>query len=307
MGPCPANPLESIKEKGVTMPKSMTGFAKVDMECAEGKLYGEARALNNRYLEISIKLPKIDYTSEQKLRELVRTYVKRGKIDITIKWDRLVNNSGIPKINEAVIKQYIVLIDTLKQDYGLKGDLTIENALAFKDIIAYEENNNLTEDMLFPSFENLLKKLDEERTREGAMINDDLLKRLDEIAFNVNEIDIRQPLTTKAHEEKLREKMIEVTQCSAIDEVRVLQELAIYMERLDITEEIVRLKGHIGNFRETLCSSDSMGRKLDFIIQEMVRETNTIGSKSNDLSINERVIKIKVEIEKMREQAQNVE
>jgi uncharacterized protein (TIGR00255 family) len=289
------------------MPKSMTGFAKIEMECTEGKLYGEARALNNRYLEISIKLPKIDYTSEQKLRELVKTYVKRGKIDITIKWDRPFNISGIPKINETAVKQYIALIETLKQDYGLKGDFTIENALAFKDIIAYEENNNLTEDMLFVSFENLLKRLDEERSREGAMINADLLKRLDEIASSINEIETRHPFTAKGHEEKLREKMLEVTQCSSIDEVRVLQELAIYMERLDITEEIVRLKGHLGNFRETLCSSDSMGRKLDFIIQEMVRETNTIGSKSNDLSINERVIKIKVEIEKMREQVQNVE
>jgi len=307
VGPCPEIRLEPNKEKGVAMPKSMTGFAKIEMECAEGKLYGEARALNNRYLEISIKLPKIDYTSEQRLRELVKTYVKRGKVDITIKWDRPFNISGIPKINETAVKQYITLIETLKQDYGLKGDFTIENALAFKDIIAYEENNNLTEDMLFVSFENLLKRLDEERSREGAMINADLLKRLDEIASSINEIEIRHPFTSKGHEERLREKMLEVTQCSSIDEVRVLQELAIYMERLDITEEIVRLKGHLGNFRETLCSSDSMGRKLDFIIQEMVRETNTIGSKSNDLSINERVIRIKVEIEKMREQVQNVE
>ena len=289
------------------MPKSMTGFAKVEMECAEGKLYGEARALNNRYLEISIKLPKIDYTSEQKLRDLVKTYAKRGKVDITIKWDKPFNNAGTPKINETVAKQYIVLIETLKQDYGLKGDLTIENILAFKDIIAYEENNNLTEDVLFIPFENLLKRLDEERSREGAMISDDLLKRLDEITSNIQEIEVRQPLTIKAHEEKLREKMLEITQCSSIDEVRVLQELAIYIERLDITEEIVRLKGHLANFRETLYSSDSMGRKLDFIIQEMVRETNTIGSKSNDLFINELVIKIKVEIEKMREQVQNVE
>jgi uncharacterized protein (TIGR00255 family) len=295
------------KEKGVTMPKSMTGFAKVEMECAEGKLYGEARALNNRYLEISIKLPKIDYTSEQKLRDLVKTYAKRGKVDITIKWDKPFNNAGTPKINETVAKQYIVLIETLKQDYGLKGDLTIENILAFKDIIAYEENNNLTEDVLFIPFENLLKRLDEERSREGAMISDDLLKRLDEITSNIQEIEARRPLTIKAHEEKLREKMLEITQCSSIDEVRVLQELAIYIERLDITEEIVRLKGHLANFRETLYSSDSMGRKLDFIIQEMVRETNTIGSKSNDLFINELVIKIKVEIEKMREQVQNVE
>jgi uncharacterized protein (TIGR00255 family) len=289
------------------MPKSMTGFAKVETECAEGKLYGEARALNNRYLEISIKLPKIDYTTEQKLRELVKSFVKRGKVDITIKWDRPFNNSGTPKINETAVRQYLALIEILKQDYGLKGDLTIENILTFKDIVAYEENNTLTEDILFVSFEALLKRLDEERAKEGAMINDDLLKRLDEIASNIEEIEARHPFTAKAHEEKLREKMLEVTQCSTIDEVRVLQELAIYMERLDITEEIVRLKGHLGNFRETLCSCDSVGRKLDFIIQEMVRETNTIGSKSNDLSINEKVIKIKVEIEKMREQAQNVE
>lgn len=289
------------------MPKSMTGFAKVEMECTDGRLYGEARALNNRYLEISVRLPKIDYASEQKLRDLVKTYVKRGKIDITIKWDKPFNNAGTPKINDTVVNHYIAIIENLKQEYGIKGDLTIENILAFKDIIAYEENNNLTEDLLFISFENLLKSLDEERSREGLMIGDDLLKRLDEIDSNIQDIEIRHPFTAKAHEEKLRDKMLEVTQCSSIDEVRVLQELAIYMERLDITEEIVRLKGHLANFRETLNSSDSIGRKLDFIIQEMVRETNTIGSKSNDLFINEKVIRIKVEIEKMREQVQNVE
>lgn len=289
------------------MPKSMTGFAKVEMECADGRLYGEARALNNRYLEINVRLPKIDYTSEQKLRDLVKKYVKRGKVDITIKWDKPFNNAGTPKINEPVVKHYISIIETLKQNYGLKGDLTIENILAFKDIITYEENNNLAEDALFISFENLLKRLDEERSREGLMIGNDLVKRLDDIESHIQAIEMRRPLTAKAHEEKLRDKMLEITQCSSIDEVRVLQELAIYLERLDITEEIVRLKGHLANFRETLCSADSMGRKLDFIIQEMVRETTTIGSKSNDLAINERVVKIKVEIEKMREQIQNVE
>jgi len=289
------------------MPKSMTGFAKVEMECADGRLYGEARALNNRYLEINVRLPKIDYTSEQKLRDLVKKYVKRGKVDITIKWDKPFNNAGTPKINEPVVKHYISIIETLKQNYGLKGDLTIENILAFKDIITYEENNNLAEDALFISFENLLKRLDEERSREGLMIGNDLVKRLDDIESHIQAIEMRRPLTAKTHEEKLRDKMLEVTQCSSIDEVRVLQELAIYLERLDITEEIVRLKGHLANFRATLCSADSMGRKLDFIIQEMVRETTTIGSKSNDLAINERVVKIKVEIEKMREQIQNVE
>lgn len=289
------------------MPKSMTGFAKVEMEFGEGKMYGEARSLNNRYLDISIKLPKADYTGEQKLRELVKAYVKRGKVDITIKWDKPLNNSPVPRINETAIKQYMGLVNSLKEDYGLPGDFTIEQALTLRDIITYEENNILAEDTLFLSCENLLKKLDEERTREGSMINDDLLKRLDEIEVNIREIEIQQPCAAQNHQEKLREKMLEVTQCSSIDEVRVLQELAIYMERLDITEELVRLKGHLSNFRETLGYDDSMGRKLDFIIQEMVRETNTIGSKSNNLSINERVILIKVAIEKMREQVQNVE
>ena len=289
------------------MPRSMTGFAKVETECIDGKVYGEARTLNNRYLEISIKLPKADYTSEQKLRELVRGYVKRGKVDITVKWDKGATVFSVPKINEVAVRQYMDLVGILKQEFGVRGDLTIENILGFKDIITYEENNNLSEDVLVSSFENLLKKLDEERTKEGELIRTDLLKRLEEIDRNVYEIEERQPFTVKPREDRLREKMVEVTKSSSIDEVRVLQELAIYMERLDITEELVRLKGHLDNFRETLGSGDSIGRKLDFIIQEMVRETNTMGSKSNDLYINERVIKIKVEIEKMREQVQNVE
>ena len=173
--------------------------------------------------------------------------------------------------------------------------------------MSYEENNNIPEDSLIRSFEDLLKKLNEERTKEGKLIQKDLKERLKKIMNNLSEIEGRWPLTIKVHEEKLKEKMIEVTKSTSIDEVRVLQELAIYMERLDIAEEIMRLKGHVENFKGTLRSPDAVGRKLDFIIQEMVREANTIGSKSNDLYINERVVQIKVEIEKMREQAQNVE
>jgi uncharacterized protein (TIGR00255 family) len=289
------------------MPKSMTGFSKIEMEYAEGKISGEARALNNRYLEISIKLPKIDYSYEQRLRELVKRHVKRGKVDITIKWERSSGEYNAPKINENTVKQYMDIIKILKDVFGLKGDLTLDTVLNFRDIVVYEENNNISEDTLMLSFENLLKKLNEERTKEGEVIEKDLLDRLERITSNLSEIEKRWPLIVKTHEEKLKEKIIEITKSSSVDELRVLQELAIYMERLDISEEIVRLKGHIDNFKDTLNSIDSVGRKLDFIIQEMVRETNTIGSKSNDLYINERVIQIKVEIEKMREQVQNVE
>jgi uncharacterized protein (TIGR00255 family) len=289
------------------MLKSMTGFAKIEMDYNEGRIIGEARSLNNRYLEVNIKLPRTDYPYEQRLREFVKRYIKRGKIDITVKWERTNNPYSGLKINENALKQYIELIDTLKQNFGVKGSIRIDTVLNFKDIIAFEENNTVSEEALTPAFENLLIKLNEERAREGELIAADLKQRLQKITADLIAIEKRWPRSIQNHEKKLKEKIVELTKAPTIDEVRILQELAIYMERVDIAEEIVRLKGHIENFKNTLQSSESIGRKLDFIIQEMVRETNTIGSKSNDLSINERVIQIKVEIEKMREQVQNVE
>jgi len=289
------------------MIKSMTGFAKVEMECTTGRITGEVRALNSRYLEIGLKLPRMDYLYEQKLRELAKKHIKRGKIDITMKWEKASGEWSAPKINEIAVRQYLDLVKALKDVYGLKGDLTIENILSFKDTLSYEENNNISGDNLLQSFDDLLLRLNEERIKEGKLIQKDLKERLKKIIHNLGEIEGRWPAAIKAHEEKLKEKMMEITKSTSIDSIRVLQELAIYMERLDIAEEIVRLRGHIDNFKDTLRSPDAIGRKLDFVIQEMVRETNTIGSKSNDLYINERVVQIKVEIEKMREQAQNVE
>jgi len=285
----------------------MTGFSKIEVEYAEGRVYGEARALNSRYLEINIKLPKTDYTQEQRLRELVKQYVKRGKVDISIKWEKTNTELNPPRINEYVVKQYVAVISLLKEKYGLKGDLTVDTILNLRDIITYEENNSIPEDALALSFESLLRKLDEERIKEGGFIEKDLRSRLEKMLLTLSEIEERQPWSFKNHEHKLREKIAEATQSTSVDENRMLQELAIYMERLDISEEIVRLKGHALNFMDTLNTGEPMGRKLDFIIQEMVRETNTIGSKSSDLYINERIVQIKVEIERMREQVQNVE
>ncbi len=285
----------------------MTGFARIEKEYPDGKLSGEARSLNSRYLEINIKLPKIDYFYEQKMRELVKKRTKRGKIDISVKWEKSSEQINIPKINESTIKQYVETVKTLKKSYRLKGHLTVDNVFNLRDVFVYEENNNITEEKLVGCFEALLTELNNEREKEGRLIQEDLTMRTGTILSNLTEIEARWPAMIKTHEEKLKEKILEVTKSTAMDETRVLQEIAIYMERLDISEEIIRLKGHIDNFKTTLNSNDSIGRKLDFIIQEMVRETNTIGSKSNDLYINERVILIKVEIEKMREQVQNVE
>ncbi len=285
----------------------MTGFARIEKDYPEGKLSGEARSLNSRYLEIGIRLPKIDYFYEQKMRELVKKRTKRGKIDISVKWEKSSEQINIPKINENTIKQYAETVKALKKNFRLKGDLTVDNVFNLRDVFVYEENNNITEDKLVSCFEALLTELNNEREKEGRLIQEDLATRTGTILSNIIEIETRWPAMIKTHEEKLKEKILEVTKSTAVDETRVLQEIAIYMERLDISEEIIRLKGHIDNFKTTLNSDDSIGRKLDFIIQEMVRETNTIGSKSNDLYINERVILMKVEIEKMREQVQNVE
>jgi len=289
------------------MPKSMTGFAKIEREFPEGKISSEARSLNSRYLEINIRLPRADYASEQKLRELIKRHIKRGKVDITIKWEKTVDEMTIPKVNETIVRQYVAMVKDLGERYGIKGDLTIDNVFSLKDVFVYEENNSLSEEILTETSASLLILLNEEREREGRHIRDDLNDRVETIVLNLSEIEKGWPAVIKAHEEKLRGKIAEVTQSVTVDETRILQEIAIFMERLDISEEIVRLTGHLDNFRTTLSSAEPIGRKLDFIIQEMVRETNTIGSKSNDLYINERVIRIKVEIEKMREQVQNVE
>lgn len=289
------------------MLKSMTGFAKFETDMPAGKLTCEARSLNNRYLEVVLKLTKNDYMYEQRLRELAKRYVKRGKVDISLKWERGIDDTSLPKINDAAVRHYIMIADTLKKDYGVKGELALENILTFRDIIAYEENNSIPEEVLLPACEELLRKLSQEKEREGQYIQGDIEGRLKTILQYVNEIESLWPATTKVHEDRLRDKIKEITESVTIDEARMLQELAIYMERTDITEEIVRLRGHIENFQKSVESCEAIGRKLDFIIQEMVRESNTIGSKSNDLAINERVIHIKVEIEKIREQAQNVE
>lgn len=284
----------------------MTGFAKIEQEGSEGKLYAEARSLNSRYLEVSLKLPRNILGQEQRLREIARRRIKRGRLDVLVRWDRIDQGFGSPRVNEEAVKWYADLAQHLKDVYGLKGDMTVENMMNMKDIIVYEESQ-VPEDLLVSTFELLLAKLNEERGKEGALIKTDLLGRLERIGTLADEIEKRWPEIIDKHAQVLREKIEEVVAGPSIDEGRILQEMALYMERLDIAEEIVRLKGHLKNFRDTLESPEEVGRKLDFIIQEMGRETNTIGSKSNDLYISERVVQIKVETEKMREQAQNVE
>ncbi len=288
------------------MPKSMTGFSKAEAQHEGGRCSGEARSLNSRYLEISLKLPKSASVYEQRLRELVKKDIKRGRLDISIKWEKSDDASELPSLNEEAIKWYIAVARHVKEAYGVAGELTLDSILAARDIIVHEEVS-VPESALYECFDALIAKLNDERSREGDLIRKDLSGRLEALESALAEIEEHWPSVVGKHEETLRERVTRAVQSASIDESRILQEIALYMERVDIAEEISRLKGHLAHFRQTLEGPGDMGRKLDFIIQEMVRESNTIGSKSNDLYISERVIRMKVEIEKMREQVQKVE
>ncbi len=289
------------------MIRSMTGFAKIEKDWEGAKITGEARSLNNRYLEVAVKLPRTDYILEQRLRELVKRYLRRGKVDVTLRWEKPLQGTSEVRINDGVLRQYLTAAGTLKETYGLAGEISLEHALSLKDLFVAEENNVSPEDGLMACCEELMEALTADRAREGALIAGDFQTRLDRVMDNIAVIETRWPDIMKAHEQRLRARLTEVTGGMGVDESRLLQELALYMERSDIAEEVVRLKGHTDHFREIIGHTDAVGRKLDFLIQEMVRETNTIGSKSQDLFTGERVVEIKVEIEKLREQTQNVE
>jgi uncharacterized protein (TIGR00255 family) len=290
------------------MLRSMTGFGKVEKEGEGVRITGEVKSLNNRYLEVAVKLPKADYLLEQKLREVVKRYVRRGKVDVSLRWEKHFQAAAEPHINEAALRQYLVAGRTLQEEFGLQGGLSLEYVLSLKEIFAVEENNAPPDEgLLIDTCEQLMEVLTAEKAREGALIAADFEVRLARVLENLRLIEERWPLTAAAHEQRLRDRLAEVSRGSGIDEPRLLQELALFMERLDITEEILRLTGHTEHFRDLLSSTEALGRKLDFLIQEMVREANTIGSKSQDLFAGERVVEIKVEIEKLREQVQNVE
>ncbi|MCS7280047.1 MAG: YicC family protein [Desulfobacterota bacterium] len=287
------------------MVKSMTGFSKIEKDFPEGKIYGEARSLNNRYLELNIKIPKADFSLEQRLREIAKKYLRRGRVDVVLRWEKAIHSCPVPRVNEVAVSRYLELVRELKEKFGIEGSIGLENLFGLKDVIFYEEQPPPNETYLVEAFEELLRALDDERRREGRSIQEDLEKTLKRIGLFIDEIEIRIPHSRAQYEKKLKDKLKEAV--GFVNEERLLEELLLYAERCDVAEEISRLRGHMENFISSMQQTEPIGRKLDFIIQEMLREANTIGSKSTDLYISERVVSIKVELEKLREQVQNVE
>lgn len=291
------------------MIKSMTGYGKANLNKEEREYQVEIKTVNHRYLDISVKMPKQISYLEETIKKEISKQIKRGKVDIYVTF----NNSSIEgksiKINTQLAKAYISELKKLAEEEKILADIQVNDIAKYPEVLTVEynqEDETIKEEMtktVQVAIENLISM----REKEGEKLSEDLSKRLDSIQEKVNELNKYSTGLIEEYVVKLEERLKQLLPNQELDKNRLAQEVVIYADKCSIQEEITRLKSHIFQFRGLLKSNESVGKKLDFIIQEMNRETNTIGSKSNNLDITNGVIDMKTEIENLREQVQNIE
>ncbi|NLK42815.1 MAG: YicC family protein [Tissierellia bacterium] len=293
------------------MLKSMTGYGRGEFANEFFSIIIEIKSVNHRYGDIVVKMPRHINFLEEKIKKTVKEKISRGKVDIFVNLE-YINESAIDlKVDIPLAKAYKKILEELSRELSLEDNVKLFNILGLPEIIKTEKKE-LDEGLLWFSLKEALDKaLDnilDMKTMEGEAIKNDMLLKLNEIEKLVDEIELRSPNVVLEYKERLEERIEELLDKDfKIDEERLAQEIAIFADKSNINEEIVRLKSHISQFKSIVGEEDAVGRKLDFLIQEMNRETNTIGSKANDISISNNVVKIKAEIEKIREQVQNIE
>lgn len=294
------------------MIKSMTGFGRFEKETESYKISVEIKSVNHRYCDMNIKMPKKFNAFENKIRNLMKAYINRGKVDIFINFTSYAEGSVGVTYHPDVAKGYVDAIRKAELEFSLTpgAGLTGASLIRFPDVISLEEQS---EDMeqYYPCLEEALKAAGQQfvsaREAEGAHLQKDIFDKLDGIEHLVDFVEERSPQILKEYREKIQAKVEEFLGDSKIDESILATELTIYADKVCVDEETVRLRSHVKNMRETLNKDESIGRKLDFIAQEMNREANTILSKANDQDLSEKAIDLKTEIEKIREQIQNIE
>jgi uncharacterized protein (TIGR00255 family) len=292
------------------MLKSMTGYGKGEAASEFGTFIVEIRSVNHRYGEISVRLPRSFYALENEVKRLAGTLLKRGKIDISVQWEEGTASQGAPQLDMNLARGYHEAYTRLAKELNLPQDAAPSFIMAQKGVLK-ESAVTVDETELQPQLLNAVHAavtaLDGMRGREGAALAEDLKARREQIAAWSAEIRERTPQVVVEYRQKLKLRLDQLLDGVEMDEGRLAQEVALLADRSDITEELVRLASHFSQFDEALRGDEPVGRKLDFLMQEMNREVNTIGSKSNDSGITTLVISIKAEMEKMREQVQNVE
>ena len=292
------------------MIKSMTGFGRCEVQEAERKITVEMKSVNHRYLDVSIKMPKKLNFFEAAIRSELKKYIQRGKVDIFISYEDFTESNVCVKYNRELAAEYLGYLNRMAEDFSLENDVKVFGLSRYPEVFTMEEQSideKKLWELLDRALEGAAKGFVETRIKEGEHLRDDLLEKLDGMLAHVDFIAERSPQIVAEYRQKLEDKVKELLADASIDENRILLEVTIFADRVCVDEELVRLKSHIETTKETLKAGGGIGRKLDFIAQEMNRESNTILSKSNDLEISNHAIELKTEIEKVREQIQNIE
>ncbi len=292
---------------------SMTGYGRCEVANEKHKFTVEMKSVNNRYLDINIKMPKKFNALESQIRNELKKFIKRGKVDVFISYEDFSETDTRVKYNKEIAGEYLGYLKQMAEDFGIDNDIRVSSLSKYPDVFSMEDAE-LDEEELWESLSKAVDGAGTEfaasRQREGEFLRNDLEDKLDGMMESVEFITERSPIIIEEYRTRLREKVKELLEDKAIDENRLIMEVTLYADKVSVDEELVRLRSHIKAMKDTLSKGDDkdgIGRKLDFLAQEMNRESNTILSKSTDLEISDRGIMLKTDVEKVREQIQNIE
>jgi len=292
------------------MIRSMTGYGRAEI-CEDGrKITVEIKSVNHRYCEISTRMPKKMSFYDSAVRQLVKKYVNRGKIDVYISLQDDSEGASIVKYNSAIAKEYYSYLKQMSEDLGIAEEISVASISRMPEVLTLEESESDQEktwELLEKTVNEACVNFVETRTAEGRHLKEDIFSKLDGMLDMVSKIEKRSPEMMAAYRQKLTDRLNEVLSDTNLSEQLIAAELILYADKTCVDEETVRLRTHVENMKKTLDSGENVGRKLDFLAQEMNREANTTLSKANDIEVSEIAINLKTEIEKIREQIQNIE
>ena len=295
---------------GIAMIKSMTGFGRCEMTEGNRKFTVELKSVNHRYLDVAVKMPKKFNFFESSIRNVLKEYIQRGKVDVFISYEDCSEKTATVKYNKEIAAEYLSYLNQIAEQFGLENDIRVSTLSRYPEVLSMEEVD-VDEEELWKLLEKTLRsaaqQFVESRVKEGENLRTDLIAKLDGMLSHVDYIVERSPEIVEEYKQKIYDKVRDLMSDAQAEENRVLMEVTIFADKICVDEEMVRLRSHIETTRQTLLEGGSIGRKLDFIAQEMNREANTTLSKSNNLDISNRAIELKTEIEKVREQIQNIE
>lgn len=293
------------------MIRSMTSFGRAQSEEGKASCFSiEMKSVNHRYLDINIRMPRTMLALEEKIRTIISKKLNRGKVDVFINYKNYGNDIGKPKLNMELAKSYYECLKQIQEELGSIDDITTTKIARFPDVINLEEREENSDNVfneISPLIDSALNLMEEMRGKEGEKLKEDILSKIKIIEKYVEEIEKVADNIPKHYKKKLEERLNELLSGVDIDESRIALEVAILSDKAAVDEEIIRLRSHLSQMKSTLDLDEPIGRKLDFIIQEMNREANTIASKSTDVHMTNKVIEVKNTIEKIREQVQNIE